>query len=123
LLQNIPYYLRSADDNPIGVINRGNGEARTDERPRVVDRNIDGLAVLSHSNGFEMINALTARYAGKNYFLLLNAIGREETQDRAADHLRGVIAEKLLGASVPAYDRAVQGLADDPFGGRVDNCL
>ena len=94
--------LGCADDTPLSVAHRRNGQ-----------RNVDQRAILPSAHRFEVVDAFPAADARENRRLLVEPIGRDQDGDRPADDLFGLVAEKPLGALVPCRDDAVEVLADD----------
>ena len=57
-------------------------------------RDIDQTSVLTHANGFVMLNGLAPSNALEDFRLLILTLSRNEDRDRLADHFVGRIAEQ-----------------------------
>jgi len=66
-----------------------------------------------------VIDALAGLDPGQQRALFVDAIGRDDQEDRLADGLDRRVAEQTLGGGVPAGDRSVQLTADDRVVGRL----
>jgi hypothetical protein len=76
-------------------------------------RNIDQAPVPAPTSGFIIVNAIIVPDTFENCVILTLPFRRRQDGHRFADSLLGKIAEKLLGALVPACDDAIEVLAYD----------
>src|SRR5262249_13319665 len=76
-------------------------------------RYVDAAAILGNADGLVMSDA-SASWAPREDLLLLPVqFGRDDPQDRLADHLARVVTEDARRARVPRGDAAIDGLTDD----------
>src|SRR3972149_9968297 len=68
---------------------------------------------MPHSHGFKMINTLSPSDLVENLRHLVGMVWRDQNRDWLPDQLLGRVAIDPLRARIPAYDRAIQALADD----------
>src|SRR2546427_4924002 len=101
---------RCADDPALFVADGGDGH-----------RNIDPLPILVHANGLVVIDALAPAKAREDRRQLVRVVGWDDDGDGASDHFLWAVAVDVLGALVPADDRAVERLADDRVVQRFDD--
>ena len=87
------------------------------------DTNIDELSVFAHADGFQMVDRLAAFDALEYFVLFMNALRREEHQDRLTDGFGGGITESFFRAVIPTCDDSVEGVADDDIIRGVDDGL
>ena len=83
--------------------------------------NVYPLAILSYSDGFEMIDAFPARNSRQDVGFLSRALQGQEPVHRFAHRLCGRVAEQPLGAGIPRGHHPIQGLADDGVVGGLDH--
>ncbi|GAO53758.1 hypothetical protein NMD1_00764 [Novosphingobium sp. MD-1] len=91
------------------------------EHGRNRQRNADGRAILAQPDRFEVPHALSALDAADDRVFLALAIGRNQTADGLADHFRFFVPEDSRCGRIPAYDRAVELLADNGVIRRLDD--
>ena len=111
-LRDVARDRRHADDVAGGADDRGDG--RLDVEPP---------AVLVHAHCLERCQHLAAAHALVDLLEIATALGRSEQPDRAAEHLRGGVAEHALRRRVPARHDPVDGASDDRIERGVDDGL
>src|SRR5215468_1116633 len=85
------------------------------------DRHIDRPLILGNSYCVIIFNALAASDSGKNPFLLLLSIGRDQAPDRLSNYLASRITEQALRTFIPTRDQTVERLADNGIKRRCNN--
>src|SRR6185369_2672819 len=101
-LGDIARHFRGADNIAGLVAYRRDGEG-----------NVDAATVLGETHRFEMVHALATTDFADDGFLFILQIRRDETHNRPADNLLGLVAENARGTGVPGNNPAIQVLADD----------
>ena len=79
------------------------------------------LAILGHTNGLEVVDALTPPDLREHLVFLRPSLGRNDQRDVLTDRLLGRPAEQSLGRRVPRADDAVERFADDDVVGGIDD--
>src|SRR5207253_9649333 len=107
-LGDVSRYFGGADNFPSRIPHRGN-------RQRYLNR----AAVLAHSNGVKMLNALASSHPIENSGLFVPTIGRDDKRDRLTHSLQCRVTEEPLRAPIPADDGAIQIFANNAILRRV----
>ena len=101
---------RRRHDPPVRVGHGGNRE-----------RYRDPASVLPHPFGLEVVDRLARKHGLEELLPLAGALGCLGHATGPSDRLLRGVAVELLGAAVPARDRAVRRLGDDRVAGRLDD--
>ena len=104
-----------------GDLGRSHHLSRAVVERRDRDREVDPAAVLGDPHRLEMVDPLAAAELREDLVLLGVKLGRDEAQDRRADHLIGPVAEDPGRAGIPRGDPALEVLADDRVVGAFDD--
>ena len=102
--------LGGADDVPALVVDRRHRQGDIDDPP-----------VLRLSQRLVVLDALAPPDAVEDGEEVVLLLGREDQLDGFSDRLVGRVPEDPLGGTVPAGDRAVEGLGDDRVLARADD--
>src|ERR1700687_755129 len=109
-LGDVPGNLGSPDDPALRVPDRRDGQGYVDKG-----------SILASAQGFEVLNPLAPPDLFENDRFFVLAVGRDYESNWADDRLIRAIAEKPLGALVPAEDHAVEVLGQDGVFGGFDD--
>ena len=102
--------LRCADHLSRSVAQRRHGQ-----------RYVNAAAILGNAHGLVVIDAFAALQPREDLPLLAMQFGRDDPQDRLADHLARLVPEDARRARVPRGDAAIEGFADDGVVRRNDD--